>query len=146
MFPPTGDRYTQKMPMRQKQAPCRWGTGPVRFFSCLGEVVFLLVPAQILAEGAAGLDLLQVGVAAGAAVLLLNDAHGDVGAVVGHPLDVGQQVTEHKSQLDGALAGLEPLGVAGPDLLDQQVDGLLQGLHLTGQLGVRRLVAAEVGV
>src|SRR5699024_5944889 len=108
----------------KKQALCLVDTGPVRFLSYLGEMVSLPVAPQVLAEGAAGLHLLQVGVAAGAAGALFNDADGDVGAVVGHPLDVGQQVAEHKAHLDGALARLKPLDMAASDLLDQLVDGL----------------------
>ena len=51
----------------KKQALRLVDTEPVRFPSCLGEMVFLPVAPQVLAEGAAGLHLLQIGVAAGAA-------------------------------------------------------------------------------
>ena len=68
--------------------------------------------------------------------LAFDDADGDIGAVVGDALEVGQQVVQDKAQLDGALPGLQPADMAHPDLLDQLVNGLLQRLHLFRSHGV----------
>ena len=72
---------------------------------------------------------MEEGVALFGVVLpLLHDADGDVGAVVGYPFQIRQQVVQDKAQLDGALPALEAVDVPGPDLVGETVDGLLQGL------------------
>ena len=67
---------------------------------------------------------------------LLDDADGDVGAVVGYPLQVRQQIAQDKAQLHGTLSALEPVDMPGPNLVGEPVDGLLQGLHQLGGGGV----------
>ena len=81
----------------------------------------------------------------GVVLPLLDDADGDVGAVVGYPLQIRQQVAEDKAQLHGALPALEPVDVPGPNLVGELVDGLLQGLHRLGGGGVVRLEAVHRG-
>ena len=60
-------------------------------------------------------------------------APGDVGAVVGGALQVGEKVAPYKTGLDAAVPLLHPQDVPGAHLLLQSVDHLLQGLHLGGR-------------
>ena len=63
----------------------------------------------------------------------VNDAAGDVGAVVRGALQVRQQVRPHEARLDAALSLPPAEHVAGSHCLLQLVDDLLQGLHLPGR-------------
>ena len=59
----------------------------------------------------------------------IDDAAGDVGAVVGGTLQIRQQVCPHKARLDAALAFPHPQDVTGTQLLLQQIHHLFQRLH-----------------
>ena len=63
----------------------------------------------------------------------LNDAYADVGAVIGNPFAVGENVGEHQTGADGAFAILKPADVPVANLSGEIVDDLLQGLHMTGE-------------
>ena len=65
-----------------------------------------------------------------------HDPGGDVGAVVGNALGVGEHVQEQKPRLDAALAGLQAGDVVLPHDIAHPVHRLLQGLHLGRQGGV----------
>ena len=65
-------------------------------------------------------------------VVQVDDAAGDVGAVVAGAFQAGQQVGPDKAGLNAAVALLEPQNVAGAHLLFQNVDDLFQRLHLVG--------------
>ena len=60
----------------------------------------------------------------------VDDAAGDVGAVVGRALQVGQEVGEHKAGLNAARALLHAQDMARAHLLFERVDDLLQRLDL----------------
>ena len=68
--------------------------------------------------------------------LQLDHGHGDVGAVVGHPLVVGQQVVKDKALAELADAPLEAVHMVELHLVAQGVDQLLQRLDAVGQLQV----------
>ena len=59
----------------------------------------------------------------------LDQADGHIGAVVGHALEVREQVIEDKSRLKRAVPGLEPIHMAQLHLITQDVYPLLQRLH-----------------
>ena len=61
-----------------------------------GQTVFPQVLPQVLREGSAGFQVLEIGVGVHITVRLLDNGDGDVGAVVGHALQVGQQIAEDK--------------------------------------------------
>ena len=82
---------------------------------------------------AAGLHVVQIFVDMQAVVGHLDAAPGDVGAVVGHALQTGEQVGPDEAQLDGTLDLLQPQDVAVAQLLLQSVHHLLQRLDLCGQ-------------
>ena len=44
-------------------------------------------------------------------MLQFDDRHGDVGAMVGNPLVVGQQIRKDEAQFDGAAPRLQPCDV-----------------------------------
>ena len=75
------------------------------------------------------LDVLQVFVRVVFVLRHLNLIHRNVGAVVGYALEVGGNIGQHEAQLDGALAGGQPLDVAGFDVHVDVVDARLQRLH-----------------
>ena len=70
------------------------------------------VPAQVLLKLEGELVILlqtvEIGVGGGLFFLLLNDADSDVGAMIAHTLGIVQQIIEDETELDGALAALEP--------------------------------------
>ena len=66
----------------------------------------------------------------------LDHGHGDVGAVVRHPLIVGQQVVEDKALVQGAHALLQAVHMVQLHLVAQAVHDLLQRLHPGGGLQV----------
>ena len=72
----------------------------------------------------------------------LNDTAGDVGAMVGHPLQAGQQVRPDKAQFNGTFPFLQPQNMPVPQLLLQGIHHLLQRLHF----GSQRRVVLEEGV
>ena len=69
-------------------------------------------------------------------VFLLNHTHGNIGAVIRNPLNIGQQVVEYKAQLNGAASGLQTLNVAQPDFLNQVVNCFFQGLDTPGGIWI----------
>ncbi len=66
----------------------------------------------------------------------VDDAAGDVGAVVGRALQVGQEVGEHKAGLNAARALLHAQDMARTHLLFERVDDLLQRLDLLRSGGI----------
>ena len=66
----------------------------------------------------------------------VDDAAGDVGAVVGRALQVGQEVGEHKAGLNAARALLHAQDMARAHLLFERVDDLLQRLDLLCGSGI----------
>ena len=68
----------------------------------------------------------------------VNDAAGDVGAVVGCALKVGQKIGEDKASLNAAMALLHAQDVARAHLLFERVDDLLERLDLLGERDVLR--------
>ena len=62
----------------------------------------------------------------------VNDAPGDVGAVVGGALEIGQEIRPDEACLDAAIALLHPENVARAHLLLEQIDDLLERLDLRG--------------
>ena len=98
--------------------------------SHLGEGELLAVVLIVLVK-AVGADLLQadeVLVGVKGVRLQLDHGHGEVGAVVGHPLIVGQKVVEDEALGELADPPLEPVHVVELHLVAQGVDELLQGL------------------
>ena len=65
-------------------------------------------------------------------VVQVDDAPGDVGAVVAHPFQRGQQVRPDKSGLNAAAALLHPQNVMDAHFLLQIVNDLFQRLHPVG--------------
>ena len=65
-------------------------------------------------------------------VVQVDDAPGDVGAVVAHPFQRGQQIRPDKSGLNAAAALLHPQNVMDAHFLLQIVDDLFQRLHPVG--------------
>ena len=72
----------------------------------------------------------------------LDDRNGDVGAVVGDSLVVGQKIVEDEALGQGAGAVLEPLDVMELDLVAENIDALLQRLD---QIGLVLIVLREGG-
>ena len=68
----------------------------------------------------------------------VDDAAGDVGAVVGCALKVGQKIGEDKASLNAAMALLHAQDVARAHLLFERVDDLLERLDLLGERDVLR--------
>ena len=66
----------------------------------------------------------------------LDHRNGDVGAVVGDTLVVGQQIIQHKAVLDGADTGLQAGNVAGLDLAHETVHDLLKRFDLAGGVDI----------
>ena len=66
----------------------------------------------------------------------VDDAAGDVGAVVGCALKVGQKIGEDKASLNAAMALLHAQDVARAHLLFERVDDLLERLDLLGERDV----------
>ena len=97
-------------------------------------LVFLIVAGE--GVGLHGADAAEVLVGIEGVGLQLYDGHGDVGAVVGHALVVGQEVVEHKALVQGTGTGLETVHMVGLHLIAQTVDDLLQRLHAGGLLDV----------
>ena len=62
----------------------------------------------------------------------VNDTPGDVGAVVGGALEIGQEIRPDEACLDAAIALLHPENVARAHLLLEQIDDLLERLDLRG--------------
>ena len=88
----------------------RLGGGGI-FYSAgrfISQVVLLLVLLIVAGEGVGlhGTDAAEVLVGIKGVGLQLYDGHGDVGAVVGHALVVGQEVVEHKALVQGTGTGL----------------------------------------
>ena len=100
------------------------------------KAVLAQIGLQVRGEVLPGGEFVEVGVAGHSTPLFLNDADGDVGAVVPHPFKIGQQVVQDKAQLNGAGPGLETGDVPRPDLLNKAVNGLLQRLDELGARGV----------
>ena len=65
-------------------------------------------------------------------VVQVDDAPGNVGAVVAHPFQRGQQVRPDKSGLNAAAALLHPQNVVDAHFFLQIVNDLLQRLHPVG--------------
>jgi len=85
--------------------------------------VLLRVAAELL-----GLHLpeaVQVLVGVKAVGLQLDHGHGDVGAVIGHPLAVGQEIVEDEALAQGAGTILKTDDVVELQLVAQTVDDLL---------------------
>ena len=62
----------------------------------------------------------------------INQAPGDIGAVVGGALQIGQKIGKHKTRLHTAPSLLHPQNMSGAQLFLQLVNHLLQGLHIHG--------------
>ena len=73
--------------------------------------------------GLIGLELRKVIVNLKGGIPNLDDANADVGAVVGYPLTVGENIGEHQTRADGAFAVLEPPDVPVADLGGEIVNG-----------------------
>ena len=97
-------------------------------------LVFLVVPGE--GVGLHGPDAVEVLVGVEGVGLQLDDGHGDVGAVVGHALVVGQQVVEHEALVQRTGTGLQAVHMVGLHLVAQAVDDLLQRLHSGGLLHI----------
>ena len=68
----------------------------------------------------------------------VDDAAGDVGAVVRGALQVRQQIRPHEARLDAARSALHAQDVARAHLLFERVDDLLERLDLLGERDVLR--------
>ena len=106
----------------------------------MGAMYFFPVGGEEVVKALAGavVELMEIGVGVGEDQVVLGggaaeDLEGHVGAVVGHALQVDEQLQELGALLDGAGAGLEPLDVAVFQLVPQEVHHLFQGFHLEGQ-------------
>ena len=62
----------------------------------------------------------------------VHHAPGNVGAVVTHPLQRGEQIRPDKAALDAARSLLHPQNVMHPELFLQVINNLFQGFHLVG--------------
>ena len=67
----------------------------------------------------------------------LNDTAGDVGAMVGHPLQAGQQVRPDKAQFNGTFPFLQPQNMPVPQLL-------LQGIPLAPMISPASFTASLI--
>ena len=76
----------------------------------------------------------------------LDHRNGNVRAVVGDALIVGQQIVQHKAVLDRAGTGLQAGDVAALDLAHKAVHDLLQRLDLFGGVGVALLEGIDRAV
>ena len=76
----------------------------------------------------------------------LDHRNGNVRAVVGDALIVGQQIVQHKAVLDRAGTGLQAGDVAALDLAHKTVHDLLQRLDLFGGVGVALLEGIDRAV
>ena len=72
---------------------------------------------------------------------MAQDVQSHVGTVVGHALQIDQQLQELGAQLDGALTGLKALHMAVFQGGGDQIYNLLQRLHLDSQGALAALVA-----
>ena len=73
----------------------------------------------------------------------VDNAPGDVGAVVGRALKTGEKIGENKTKLNAASALLQAPDVARAHRLLEHVDNLLERLHLGGNRAVVVLKAPE---
>ena len=94
-------------------------------------LVFLIVAGE--GVGLHGADAAEVLVGIEGVGLQLYDGHGDVGAVVGHALVVGQQVVEEEAVEQRTVALLEAVDMVELQLVAEIVDQLLQRLYAGGQ-------------
>ena len=78
--------------------------------------------------------------------LQLDHGHGNIGAVVRHPLIVGEQIVEHEALTQGAYALLQAVHMVQLQLVAQAVDDLLQRLYPAGggQIPLHKGVDGEV--
>ena len=97
-------------------------------------MVLLLIFLVVFVEGVGfqGADAAEILVGVEGVGLQLDDGHGDVGAVVGHALEVRQQVVENKAVRKLAFAPLKPVDMAQLHLVAQDVYALLQRLDPVG--------------
>ena len=117
-------RFFGLRPQNDKMSPEPWFRGRCLLFN---QSVFPGKEPILVQEGPApGLDTAEVGVEVEAGMGHLDDAAGDVGAVVGHPFQVRQQIGPDKAGLDGSFASLEPQNMPRPELLLEKIDHLLR--------------------
>ena len=64
---------------------------------------------------------------------LAEDVNGDVGAVVGDALKIGQKLEKMDPKLNGAGACLQAVHMAGAELVTEQVNHFFQRLDLQGK-------------
>ena len=116
--------------MTVKKENCQWQFSFFYDYNPLfGQTIGSAGLCILVLEAGFQLDILGIGVGVEATGLFLDDADGDVGAVVGNTLQVGQVIVEDEAHLDGALTALQALDMAGADFFDQTVDGLLQSFQ-----------------
>ena len=68
--------------------------------------------------------------------LELDHSDGDVRAVVGHTLTVGEQVVEGKAVVERALTGLQAVDVVQLHFVAEVIDQLLERLDAVGGVDV----------
>ena len=90
-----------------------------------------------------GLGLAQRFMQVEVVVARVDDAAGDVGAVVGGAFQIREQVGEDEARLDAALALLHSQDVARAHLLFERVDDLLERLDLRGDGRIMALEGLE---
>ena len=108
------------------------------FASCTRLYRILSRVLSVLLLEVGGLVLLSVVLMHIECIVLcdLNDTSTDVGAMVGHTLEVGEDIREDKAVLDCALTLLESDDVIELDLIAQIVNHLLERLDLCRSLKI----------
>ena len=92
----------------------RFIESPGEKIAFIRQGVFVQIVVILLRKGrlAGGLDLVQIDVGVKGVLLHLNHTYRNVGAVVGNPLVVVQNIGEDKAQLDGAVFVLQAADMA----------------------------------
>ena len=96
--------------------------------------VFLII--ALIGRGFHGLDAAEIFVGIERVCLKLDHRNGDVGAVVGDTLVVGEKIVEHKALAERTYALLKSVNMMELHLVAQRVDELLQRLDSLGKLKV----------
>ncbi len=108
-------------------------------FPSAGSDLILRCVFRVQGVKVMGVELLEIGdviVRVKLIFIELDHGDGDVGAVVGHALEIGQQVVEDEADLQRAGARLQALDVAELKLVAEHVNMLLQRLDLIGLLQI----------
>ena len=109
-----------------------------------GKLIFFRIVVEGALEAAVcGLCLAQRFMQVEVVLARVDDAAGDVGAMVGCALEIRQKVGEDKACLDAALALLHSQDMARAHLLFERVDDLLKRLDLGGDGDVALLKGLE---